>query len=183
MSRSANNRGAPASFRQSVIIDPQRYPELAYMVDMQGWGVRAAELIRLARLGAICEQQQRALLDRLSTVAQLQALAQANGGALIDPNNILQLQATLAQSSQPINGKQRLAPEATARHNRSHQAETHEAPSTPTIARHTESAELAPQPPEPASRLQASPSRAELAPARPNSATSSDNSMLDTFVL
>ena len=72
------NRAQTKSFRQSVMIDTQRYPELAYMKDLTGWGMRAAELIRLARLGAICEQQQQELLAQFSSVAQMQALARAN---------------------------------------------------------------------------------------------------------
>lgn len=99
------------SFRQSVVIDPVRYPELAYMATMNGWGVRAAELIRLARLGAVCEQHQKALLDQFSSVAQLQALARVNqhqGDPLLQSHlqmqmaQMMQAPSTMAAASMPV---------------------------------------------------------------------------------
>ena len=95
------NRAQTKSFRQSVMIDTQRYPELAYMQDMTGWGMRAAELIRLARLGAICEQQQQELLAQFSSVAQMQALARANQINAKDMPAFDQIQSQTPGQTQP----------------------------------------------------------------------------------
>lgn len=72
---------ASSSFRQSVLIDTKRHPELAYLERLTGWGERSAEIVRLARLGAECELQERALLDQFRTTARRRAMAQVNSTA------------------------------------------------------------------------------------------------------